>query len=144
MREDSTVQEKSTNPAGNYLLKVNNRNTRTRCEICSKLTIKTPERCHWQMISFNVKSLFTNVSLNDTMDILLRNIYLDKEINTNLTKKELKEPILLCTKCVHFTYNNLMYKHVDSLVMECHFGLILAGIFMVELERIISNLKPPP
>ena len=31
-------------PAGNYLLKVNNRNTRARCEICSKLTIKTPER----------------------------------------------------------------------------------------------------
>ena len=30
--------------AGIYLLKVNNRNTRTRCEICSKLTIKTPER----------------------------------------------------------------------------------------------------
>ena len=28
-------------PAGIYLLKVNNRNTRTRCEICSKLTIKT-------------------------------------------------------------------------------------------------------
>ena len=31
-------------PAGIYLLKVNNRNTRTRCEICSKLTIKKPER----------------------------------------------------------------------------------------------------
>ena len=29
-----------------YLLKVNNRNTRTRCEICSKLTIKIPERRH--------------------------------------------------------------------------------------------------
>ena len=28
-------------PVGIYLLKVNNRNTRTRCEICSKLTIKT-------------------------------------------------------------------------------------------------------
>ena len=27
-------------PAGIYLLKVNNRNSRTRCEICSKLTIK--------------------------------------------------------------------------------------------------------
>ena len=27
-----------------YLFKVNNRNTRTRCEICSKLRIKTPER----------------------------------------------------------------------------------------------------
>ena len=33
--------------AGIYLLKVNNRNTRTKCEICSKLTIKTPERRHW-------------------------------------------------------------------------------------------------
>ena len=26
------------------MLKVNNRNTRARCEICSKLTIKIPER----------------------------------------------------------------------------------------------------
>ena len=34
----------SYHPAGIYLFKVNNRNTRTRCEICSKLTINTPER----------------------------------------------------------------------------------------------------
>ena len=33
-------------PAGIYLLRVNNRNTRTRHEICLKLTIKTPERHH--------------------------------------------------------------------------------------------------
>ena len=30
--------------ADNYKFKVNNRNTRTRSEICSKLTIKTSER----------------------------------------------------------------------------------------------------
>ena len=30
------------------MFKVNNRNTRTRCEICSKLTIKTPERREWR------------------------------------------------------------------------------------------------
>ena len=30
-------------PAGNYMFKVNNRSTITRCKICSKLTIKTPE-----------------------------------------------------------------------------------------------------
>ena len=29
--------------AGNYMFKVNNRKTRTRCGICSKLTIKIPE-----------------------------------------------------------------------------------------------------
>ena len=27
-------------PAGNYIFKVNNRNTRARCEICSELAIK--------------------------------------------------------------------------------------------------------
>ena len=30
-------------PAGSYMFKVNNRNTRTKCEICSKLTIKKPQ-----------------------------------------------------------------------------------------------------
>ena len=34
-------------PADNYTFKVNNRYTRTRCEICSKLTIKTSEQRHW-------------------------------------------------------------------------------------------------
>ena len=29
-----------SNPSGNYMFKFINRNTRTRCEICSKLTIK--------------------------------------------------------------------------------------------------------
>ena len=62
---------------------------------------------NYQIISFDVKSLFTNVPLNDTIDILLRRVYIDSEINTNLTKKELKEIILLFTKDVHFTCNNL-------------------------------------
>ena len=33
--------------AGNYMFKVNYKNTRTRWKICSKLTIKTPEQRHW-------------------------------------------------------------------------------------------------
>ena len=32
-----------SNPEGNYMFKVNNRNTKTRLEICSKSTIKTPK-----------------------------------------------------------------------------------------------------
>ena len=34
-------------PAGIYLLKVNLRNTRKSCKICSKLTIKKPEQQQW-------------------------------------------------------------------------------------------------
>ena len=42
-------------PAGIYLLKVNNRNRRTRYGICSKLTIKTPQSI--QNVAF-----FTNIA----------------------------------------------------------------------------------
>ena len=34
-------------PTSIYLFKVKNRNTRTRCGICSKLAIKIPERRQW-------------------------------------------------------------------------------------------------
>ena len=40
------IKTKCTVPANIYLLQINNRNTRTRCEIYSKLAIKTPERHH--------------------------------------------------------------------------------------------------
>ena len=36
------------NPAVNCMFKVNNKNTRTRCETCSKLTLRTPKRRHWR------------------------------------------------------------------------------------------------
>ena len=32
------------------MFKVNNGNTRTKYEICSKLTIKTPEPRHWRLV----------------------------------------------------------------------------------------------
>ena len=52
------TMEKRFIPAGIYLFTVNNRNFKTMCEICSKLTIKTPERRHWRcsgtfIINFN-------------------------------------------------------------------------------------------
>ena len=43
-KSKTNTSDESINPAGIYLLKVNNRSTRTRCEICLKLTIKTPKQ----------------------------------------------------------------------------------------------------
>ena len=37
----------SPTETGNYLFNVNNRNNKTGCELCLKLTIKTPEQRHW-------------------------------------------------------------------------------------------------
>ena len=43
-------------PAGNYTFKVNNRNTRTRCEICSKLTKKW--QFTWKLTKRRIFSMF--------------------------------------------------------------------------------------
>ena len=45
---DEVQQHWKAFPVSNYMLKVNKRNARTRCEICSKLTIKTPDRRQWR------------------------------------------------------------------------------------------------
>ena len=47
----------------------------------------------FQMVSFDVKSLFTNVPLETTIDIILRKIYTNHELTTSLTKKEIKKLI---------------------------------------------------
>ena len=43
--------------AGYYMFKVKNRNARVRCEICSKLTIKTQEQGHWRVALFLLLTL---------------------------------------------------------------------------------------
>ena len=52
-----------------YLLKVNNRNTKKRCEICSKSAINTSERCHWRrsgvlLLTLNTCHPFSSVSIS--------------------------------------------------------------------------------
>ena len=49
-------------PANTYLLKVNNRKSRKRCEICSKLTIKTPER---RLLVFLLLTLNNKINRTD-------------------------------------------------------------------------------
>ena len=44
VKASSVILRGSDIPVGNYMFKVNNRNNRTRCEICSEITIKTPGR----------------------------------------------------------------------------------------------------
>ena len=44
-------------PGGIYLFKVNNRNIRKRCEICSKLTIEAPEQ-HQYFTPYSSVSIF--------------------------------------------------------------------------------------
>ena len=56
--------------AGIYLLKVNNKNTRKKLKICSKLTIKTPELRQWPRSGVFVEN-FEHISHLVVMFLLL-------------------------------------------------------------------------
>ena len=50
------------------MFKINNRNTRIKCEICSKLTIKTPERRQQPrsdifIVNFEIQALTKSMSM---------------------------------------------------------------------------------
>ena len=60
--------QKSSSQSAITCSKLNNKNTRTRCEICSKLPIKTPERGYWRrsgvfIVNFKYISHFVLVFL---------------------------------------------------------------------------------
>ena len=64
----------------------------------------------------------------------MKRIYDDKEIQTKIPKKDMKTLLTLCTKNVHFTFNNIVYQQIDGVAMGSPLGPVIAGIFMVDLE----------
>ena len=86
------------------------------------------------MVSFDVKSLFTSVPLDYTIDIIIKRTFEDHEITTIFTKSEIKKLLTLCTKNVYFSFNNEIYIQLDGVAMSSPLGLVIVNIFMVELE----------
>ena len=58
-------------PAIFYLFKVNNRNTEKRCEICLKLTIKTPERLQCFEVLITNFTPFSNSPIADFKQVFV-------------------------------------------------------------------------
>ena len=63
----------------------------------------------FEMISFDVKNLFTNVSLHQTIEIILSKVCQEKKIKTSIPKNIHRELLYLCTKEVHFMFNDMIY-----------------------------------
>ena len=72
------------NPAKTlYLFKVNNRNFKKRCEICSKLTIKTPVRPQWCCSGFFIVNFEKYVAPFSIVSIIdYEQVSVSREVNT--------------------------------------------------------------
>ena len=91
-------------------------------------------------ISFDAESLFTNFTIKRTIDIILKRIYINKIISTNLKKHSMKKLLLdTCTKTA-FTLNGVIYEQRDGACMGYSLGPLLANVIMTDLEEKVINL----
>ena len=81
------------------------------------------------LVSYDVTSLFTNISLQETIDIAI-NLIFNHNLNLNITKKELKKLFLFATSQTHFIFNSKFYILIDRVAMGSALGPVLANIFM--------------
>ena len=84
--------------------------------------------------SLDISSLFTQVPLNETIDIILKLIN-DHHVNIGMPDALLKDLIEICTKDVTFSFNKEIYIQTDGVAMGSLLGPILANIFVGNLEN---------
>ena len=83
------------------------------------------------MCSFDIKSLSTNVPLDETIKICTQQLYhSDMEVSLTLTEKSFVTLIEKVTKGVEFSFDNIMYKQTDGVAMGSPLGPVLANIFV--------------
>ena len=81
------------------------------------------------LVSYDVTSLFTNIPLWETIDIVI-NLIFNHNPNLNITKKELKKLFLFATSQTHFIFNSKFYNQIDGVAMGSPLAPVLANIFM--------------
>jgi len=87
------------------------------------------------MVSFDVKSLFTNIPLEECINLAVKYIT-EGNPGLKLSKKELKRLFEFSTKETHLLFNGTFYGQVDDVAMGFPRVPILANLFMGHHENI--------
>ena len=77
--------------------------------------------------------LLRNVLLEYTIDLALNRIYENRKVLTSITRHEMREILLICTKNVYFTFRDIVHLKIDGAAIGSTLGPVPAGIFMVHL-----------
>ena len=94
------------------------------------------------MISFDVESLFTNVPLHETINIILDQIYTNNAINMSIPESDMRTLWPLCTDNSYFTIGDEICAQIDGVAMGSLQGLVFANISLAMHEqRLLQNNK---
>ena len=85
------------------------------------------------MVSFDVVSLFTNVPLDECIDLAVDTI-LESKL-TKFSRENLKRLFTFCTSQTHFLFDGVYYDQIDGVCMGSPLGPVLANLFMSIREK---------
>ena len=86
------------------------------------------------LISYDVTSLFTNIPLDETIEIAV-NVILENEPDIKIDKNELKKLFIFATSESHFVFKGKVYDQIDGVTMGSCLGPVLANLFMGHHEE---------
>ena len=96
------------------------------------------------MCSFDVVSLFTNVPVEETIEICMKALY-HSEISEQppITEQSFRVLLRMVTTGVEFSFDDMMYRQVDGVAMGSPLGPILANIFVGYCESRVPETMWP-
>ena len=88
------------------------------------------------LASFDVTSLFTNVPIEETIDIATNAIYEGGKSFRNMTRTAFRKMLKICTEDSHFIFNNNHYTQFEGFAMGSPLSAIMANLFLCHHEKI--------
>lgn len=88
-----------------------------------------------KMVSFDISSLYTNIPLNETIEIILKHLYDNDNQVSTMKRKDMKKLLEFATKYSHFLFNGQIYDQVDGVSMGSPLAPLLAEIFLQDFEK---------
>ena len=97
---------------------------------------KKPNSDNFIMASFDVVSLFTNIPLQETIDICIASLFKNEnDLIIGLNRNQLKSLLDFAVKENVFIFDNIVYQQIDGVAMGSPLGPTLANIFLSYHEQ---------